>query len=169
MAKYNKKVVSQIVELLRSDTYTIIEVCRIVGISQRTFYAWQSEYPDFQQAVQEAKDERVQFFVKEAKKSLLKKIQGYEVEEVKTVSVGGKQTDEEGNPAMYVKEQTITTKHIQPDTSAIIFTLTNCDPENWKNKHSNEVAGKDGKDLFMNISDEELDKKIQDLERKLKE
>ena len=161
MAKYGKRIVEQIVGLVKSDTYTIAEISRQTGISLRTYFKWIAEYPDFAQAVEDAKAERMQFFVQEAKKSLLKKIRGYEATETAVTTI----PDKDGNPK--IKEQKTYKKHIQPDTAAIIFTLTNGDPEHWKNKQSTEVTGKDGKDLFANKSDEELDKEIDDLKRKL--
>lgn len=147
MTKYSKKIVKRVIELMKSDTYTIAEICAIVGIAPRTFYDWQNEYEEFAQAVQEAKDERMQFFVSEAKKSLLKKIQGYTVQEKHTTMVDSKEKDANGKPKPKIKEQKIVDKHFQPDTAAIIFTLTNGDPESWKNKQSTELTGKDGKDL----------------------
>lgn len=161
MAKYGKMIVERIVGLVKSDTYTIAEICRQTGISLRTYFKWIAEYPDFAQAVEDAKAERMQFFVQEAKKSLLKKIRGYEATETAVTTI----PDKDGNPK--IKEQKTYKKHIQPDTAAIIFTLTNGDPEHWKNKQSTEVTGKDGKDLFANKTDEELDKEIDDLKRKL--
>lgn len=161
MAKYGKKIVEQIVGLVKSDTYTIAEICRQTGISLRTYFKWIAEYPEFAQAVEDAKAERMQFFVQEAKKSLLKKIRGYEATETAVTTI----PDKDGNPK--IKEQKTNKKHIQPDTAAIIFTLTNGDPEHWKNKQSTEVTGKDGKDLFANKTDEELEKEIDELKRKL--
>lgn len=163
--KYSKKVVERIVGLVRSDTYTIAEICRQTGISQATFHRWKEEHEDFAQAIEEARDERMQFFVQEAKKSLLKKIQGYEVTETKVVTVPTK-----GDPSKpTIKEQTTQKKHIAPDTAAVIFTLTNGDPAHWKNRQFAEVTGKDGKDLFKNLSDEELEQEIEELEKKLKQ
>lgn len=167
MAKYGTKMIESIVGLIKSDTYTIAEICRQVGISLRTYHKWIEEKPEFAQAVEDAKNERMQFFVQEAKKSLLKKIQGYDVTETKVVTVPGKVKDEKGNPKPIIKEQTNTKKHIQADTAAIIFTLTNGDPEHWKNKQSTEVTGKDGKDLFASKTDEELTSTIEELKRKL--
>ena len=165
MAKYSKKVVEKIVGLVKSDTYTIAEICQQVGISQATFHRWQEEHEDFAIAIEEARESRMQFFVQEAKKSLLKKIQGYEVTETKVVTVPTK-----GDPAKpTIKEQTTQKKHIQPDTAAVIFTLTNGDPTRWRNRQTTEVTGKDGKDLFKTLSDEDLDKEIADLEKKLKQ
>lgn len=167
MAKYSKKTVERIVGLVKSDTYTVAEICRQVGIAQRTYYKWLEDFPDFADEVEQAKAERMQAMVIEAKKSLMKKIQGYDVTETKVVTIPGKQKDEKGNPKPIIKEQTTTKKHIQPDTAAIIFTLTNGDPEHWRNRQSTEVTGKDGKDLFTNKTDEELDKEIEELKRKL--
>lgn len=163
MAKYNRKVVERIVGLLKSDSYTIAEICQQVGISPATYHRWQDEHEDFRQMIDEAHDARMQFFVLEAKKSLLKKIQGYEVTETKVVTVPTK-----GDPSKpTIKEQTTQKKHVAPDTAAVIFTLTNGDPSRWRNRQSTEVTGKDGKDLFKSLSDEELDKQIKELEGKL--
>ena len=167
MAKFSKKTVDKIVGLVKSDTYTIAEICRQVGITPKTYHQWVNDYPDFADAIEQAKEERMQFFVQEAKKSLLKKIQGYEVTETKVVTIPGKKKDERGNPKPEIKEQTTTKKHIQADTAAIIFTLTNGDPDHWRNRQSTEVTGKDGKDLFANKTDEELDNESEELKRKL--
>ena len=161
MAKYGTKMIESIVGLIKSDTYTIAEICSKVGISLRTYHKWIEEKPEFAQAVEDAKNERMQFFVQEAKKSLLKKICGYEVTETSVTTIPGK----DGKPQ--IKEQKTNKKHFQPDTAAIIFTLTNGDPEHWRNRQSKEVTGKDGKDLFNNKTDEELDKEIEELKRKL--
>ena len=161
MAKYGKKIVYKIVGLIKSDTYTIAEICRQVGITPKTFHQWKEEHPEFGQMIVDAKAERMQMFVIEAKKSLLKKIQGYEVTETAVTTI----PDKNGKPT--IKEQKTTKKHIQADTAAIIFTLTNGDPEHWRNRQTTEVTGKDGKDLFASKTDEELAKDIEELTRKL--
>ena len=91
----------------------------------------------------------------------MKKIKGYDVIETHVTTVPGK----DGNPV--IKEQKNVKKHIAADTAAIIFTLTNCDPDNWKNRHSSEITGKNGKDLLANKTDEELEREIAELQRKL--
>ena len=169
MAKNKAKTVEKIVEMLRSDTYTIAEICRAVGIAPRTYHEWQSEDEEFAKAINDAKDERMQYFVAEAKKSLLKKIQGYTVDETKVVTVPSKELDENGRPKPKIKEQTTVKQHIAPDTAAVIFTLTNGEPETWRNRQYSEITGKGGKDLIKQLPDDELDKKIADLESKIKE
>lgn len=167
MKKYNKKIAERILAMIRSDTYTITELCKNAGISRQTFYNWQNDNPEFAQAVEDAKDEFLDTMVVEAKKSLRKKVQGYDVTETKVVTVPGKDKDAKGNPKPVIKEQTTTKKHIQPDTAAIIFTLTNGDPDHWRNRNSTELMGKGGKDLFASKTDEELDLEIAELTRKL--
>ena len=100
----------------------------------------------------------MQQFVLEAKKSLMKKIQGYDVIETKIVKIPGGEKDEDGNPKPVIKEQVTIKKHIQPDTAAIIFTLTNGDPEHWRNRQTTEVTGSDGEPLFVpKITDKMID------------
>ena len=169
MAKYGKKIVEKIAGLISSDTYTVIEVCRQCGITKSTYYDWLNDYPEFAQAVEQAREERMQYFVSEAKKSLLKKIQGYTVDETKVVTVPSSDKDENGRPKPKIKEQTTTKKHIQPDTAAVIFTLTNGEPDKWRNRQTTEVTGKDGADLFKQMTDEELESKIGELQKKLGE
>lgn len=167
MKKYTKKIAERILGLIKSDTYTVAEICNMAHISKATFYNWQNENPDFAQAVADAREELRQLLVCEAQKSLLKKIQGYTVDETKVVTVPSREKDKDGRPKPQIKEQTTTKKHIAPDTAAIIFTLTNREPETWKNRQTNEITGKDGKDLFKHLSDDELEAKIAELERKL--
>jgi len=68
--------------------------------------------------------------VAEAKRSLRKKISGYEVEETR-ITLG---RAKEGNQPT-VKEKVITKKHVAPDTAAIIFFLSNKLPSEFQNKH----------------------------------
>lgn len=157
MARYSKEIVQKITELISSDSYTIAEICQIVGISERTYYDWKSKNADFADAIKKAQEVFDEKCTVEAKKSLMKLVSGYTVDETKTIYVDSK----EGRPK--IKEQTITKKHYQPSLGAAIFVLTNKDPENWKNRQNNEVTGKDGKDL---IPDFDISK-LSDEQRKL--
>lgn len=165
--KYNKKIAEKICSLIATDTYTVAEVCRMVKIHPDTYYTWIKEFSEFSAAIKKAEAERMAVFVVEAKKSLLRKIQGYTVQERHITTVGSGKFDVNGKEIPRIKEQKVVDKHFQPDTAAIIFTLTNGEPENWKNRQNNEVTGKDGKDLFGQLTDEELDARIAELERKL--
>jgi hypothetical protein len=140
MAKYNKKIVEKICNLINSDSYTISEICKIANISEDTYHTWKKEKSDFSESIKKAENDRIQYFVKEAKKSLIKKIQGYTVQEKHIVMVGSGKYDENGNEKSKIKEQKVIDKYFQPDTGAIIFTLTNGDPVNWKNYKNTDLT-----------------------------
>ena len=166
MAKYNKKIVKRITDLISKDSYTIPEICSMSGISESTFHEWKLSKPEFAEKIARAREAFDEIIVKEAKISLRKKVTGYEVEEKRTVYTEGK----EGRPK--IKEQMTIKKHIQPDTFAIQMVLTNKAPEEYKNRQTNEVTGKDGKPLvpelhLANLDDAEL-KTYYELMRKAK-
>jgi transposase-like protein len=148
MAKYDKKTVKRICDLIARDSYTVDEICEKVGIANSTYFAWMNEKPEFSESIKKARDKFDELIASEAKKSLVKLIQGYTVQEKKTVTVDTGKKDDDGKPIMRVKEHSVTDKHYQPVTAAVIFALTNRDPERWKNRQTNEHTGKDGKDLF---------------------
>lgn len=158
MAKYSKIIVDRICSLIREDSYTIAEICGQVGISEAIYFKWKNEKVEFFESIKKAEDARLYFFIAEAKKSLLKKIQGYDVEETKTVYLKpGKDdvVDESGKKKLKVKEQTIIKKYVQPDTAAIIFTLTNGDPDNWKNRQNSDINAK----VDANVSSKPMSRK----------
>ena len=113
MPKYSKKIVNRICDLISKDSYTVSEICENIGIAESTFYDWQANKVEFSESIKKARDKFDETLVKEAKNSLRKKVNGYEVDEKKTVYVDSK----DGKPK--IKEQTVIKKHIQPDTGAI--------------------------------------------------
>jgi transposase-like protein len=144
--KYTKKIVERICELISSDSYTIREVCRIVGISVSLFYHWKDTKLEFLEAIKKAEKDFDELVAVEAGRSLMKKIRGYTVQEKKTVSVDTGKLDEDGKPVVRVKEHVVTDRHFQPDTAAIIFALTNREPEKWRNKQNMDVTS-NGNDI----------------------
>ena len=167
MAKYSPKRVKHICSLISKDSYTIAEICSLSGISKETYYEWLENKPDFADAITRAKEEYDEMVVREAKNSLIKKIKGYTVQETKTVMVDSGKPGPDGKLLPKIKERTVVDKTFQPDTSAIIFALTNKVPDEYKNRLSNEHTGKGGKDLFAGVTNEELEAKIAELEKKL--
>lgn len=159
MAKYSKKIVEDICALIRSDSYTIAEICSMVNISKETFYTWKETKPDFLDSIKKAEDEFSELITAEAKKSLVKMIRGYTVQEKKTVTADTGKKDENGKPIVKVKEHSVTDKHYQPVPAAVIFALTNRDPDNWKNRQDSKVSAEVGvKSHLESLSDEELQK-----------
>ena len=145
MSKYSPEIVTRICELIEKDSYTDKEICEQVDISQETFITWRREKPEFSESLKKADQVFLKTIASAARKSLVKKIEGYTVQEKRTVYAS---QVIEGKEKPKIKEQTITDKHYQPDTVAIIFALCNQDSDNFKNKQSTELTGKDGKDLI---------------------
>lgn len=164
MAKYCKKIVKRITDLIEKDTYTIAEICSMSDINVDTYYDWLKNKPEFSEAITRARERFDQIIVKEAKNSLRKLVNGYEVEERKIVYVEN-QKDAQGKPK--IKEQVTTKKHFQPNPVSVQFVLTNKTNGEYRNYQTNELTGKDGKDLFASMTDEELEKKISEIQRKL--
>lgn len=159
MAKYNKKIVDNICALIRTDSYTIAEICEQVGISKETYYQWLKTKPDFSDVIKKAEDEFKEYMLVECNKSLVKLIKGYTVQEKRTVTADTGKKDDNGKPIVKVKEHVVTDKHYPPSLGAIIHFQTNRDPDNWKNRQENKVSGEVGiKSSLESLSDEELQK-----------
>ncbi|NDV81345.1 phBC6A51 family helix-turn-helix protein [Bacteroides sp. 51] len=139
MAKYSKRIVEHICELISADSYTIAEVCKSVGISERTYYDWLSKNADFADAIKKAKDKFIDDMLVECEKSLSKLIKGYTAHEKRTVTVDTGKKDDNGKAIVKVKEHVVTEKHFAPSLGAIIHFQTNRDPDNWKNRQENKI------------------------------
>lgn len=165
MAKYSKKIVKRITDLIKKDSYTIAEICANVGISERCFYEWQKQNAEFAENIARAREQFDEIIVKEAKESLRKLVNGYEVEEKTVVYIDSKGPDGQSKPK--IKEQKVVKKHFQPNPHSIEFVLTNKSQGEYKNRQTNELTGVGGKELFAQLSDEELEKRIQEIQAKL--
>lgn len=113
------------------DAYTA------AGVSYTSFYKWLNENIEFADAVKKAEQEYNEWYnatiVQDAKRSLRDLVMGFDYDEIKTESVTGK----DGKST--ITKTTKTTKHVAPNPTAIIFALTNRDPDNWKNRQTTEV------------------------------
>ncbi len=155
--KYSKDIVNKICSLIREDSYTIAEICSIVGINKDTFYKWKETKSDFSDSIKKAQNDFDEMLVAEAKKSLIKMIKGYTEQEKKTVTVDTGKRDDNNKPIIRVKEHSVIDKHYQPNPTLIIFTLTNRDSDNWKNKQDNNISGDVTlKSDLEHMSDEQL-------------
>ena len=75
--------------------------------------------------------------------ALFKRSQGYDYDEV---------TKEEcdSEKGSYTKTKTVT-KHVNPDVTAQIFWLKNRKPEEWRDIKAQEITGKGGKSIKINV------------------
>ncbi len=51
MAKYSRQLVDRICSLIREDSYTIAEICDLVGINKDTYYTWMKTKSDFSDSI----------------------------------------------------------------------------------------------------------------------
>jgi len=125
-------IIDKICKLIEKDTYTIAELCKSVGISERSYYSWKSENAEFADAIKKAEVKAVENRLVECNNSLVKLINGFDYNETKTVY--GVEGD-----SRKIREKSITKKKVLPNLGAIIHYQTNKDPVNWKNKQSVEA------------------------------
>lgn len=152
--RYSAQIKKEIFECLKTGM-TDKQTCARVHINPDTFYTWLATKNDFSELVKTAKAEFRSGLVKKLEDSLYRKAVGYEVEETETEYT----SDKEGNPT--IKKQTRKNKHVQPDTGAIVFALTNLAPEEWKNRQCQQIDGKlkaesDTQVSLANVPDELL-------------
>lgn len=104
---------------------TDVELADFFKVSDRTIYRWQSQYPEFCQALKagkEAADERVE-------RSLYHRAVGYSYDAVKLFQFQGQVVR---GPYR---------EHVPPDTTACIFWLKNRRSEEWRDKQDVVQSG----------------------------
>lgn len=135
----------------RCKGMTITDIASKLGIGKTTFYEWQKQHPEITDVLKEADLSLREQMVAQAQKSLLNKLKDRTV----TETVRERITDENGE----TKTKDITKKRkVLADTTAIIFTLRNTDPNTW-NSADNRLAEARIKKIDADISagSEELD------------
>lgn len=124
-SKYNKKITAKIFDLIASGQHTILKMCQIVGITQETYFQWKKHKPEFSELIEKAEEACLDSFKVMAKSGLAKLLDVYEYEET-TVEY----ENFRGQPR--IKGQKTVTKKIMPNPTAVIFTLTNTDPQRFR-------------------------------------
>lgn len=122
------------------------------GVSETSFHEWQQTKPEFAAAIKEA-EHRFQLWemndiLASARKGLRTLIEGVEYDEIKT-----EYEQDPDNPSLpRIKKQFMTKKRILPNVTAVIFTLTNRDPEHWQNRISGDLTQRVEVEQKPNIS-----------------
>lgn len=127
---------------------TLKDFCKAMDINADTYFEWMRK-SEFSESIQKAKYDFKATQEERLVESLMQSAVGYEVTETR-IEYG---SDDNGNRRP--KKQMVTKKHIQPNTGAAIFLLTNIAPEKWKNKLNTEHSGEVGIPLQINVKDQE--------------
>lgn len=124
------KIAHAILSVYATGKYTLESCCEAQGVTDRTFRGWVTQHVELSELYEEYKESMREISKQElrkmAEKSLEKLVKGGEYEESVTVV-----TMDKGKPV--VKEVRKTKKIVQPNTAAVLFTLTNLDPKQWRN------------------------------------
>lgn len=124
------------------------QFCEAMGINDATFRRWK-EKEDFADAIKKAQLAFSQETVIEVVNALKKRALGYEFKETSREGIPLIVTeyDDKGRKVKSYPTDKIVTKKISektvvvhPDVGAIIFMLTNMDPDNWKNRRDGKEA-----------------------------
>lgn len=139
MIEYNKEIANQLCDMIQTDSYTVAELCKIVGITEDTFNDWLNGDNDFSESIKKAEREYTKSMLVECERSLSKLIKGYTVneEQITILDLRGSDVEIIDKPKVIRKE--VLSKHFQPNMSAIAYYQTNKASGVWKNKKAIEL------------------------------
>lgn len=111
----------KLLEQWASDGLSIAEIAKCkIGISERTFYQWQSDHYQIAQAIKKGRT----FCVLEVENALYKAAVGYEDEEIITETITTK--------AGTITKRRVQKRFVPPNIAAVIFYLKNRAPKSWR-------------------------------------
>lgn len=165
MAKYSQKLVDKIVALIEEDNYTITDICKVLGINRKTFYAWKSGKADFAMAIAIAMENREERLKMAARQAIRKKLGGYKMVETKTVYAVDKNADDPSE--LTVKEYVVKDKFCVPETSAIALAIADRDMR--KSGAKRMIGEKSGVPLNIVVSSDQAKKDIELLKKNLED
>lgn len=145
MRKYNKSMIDRIISLIEEDTLTIVDICKMVGISRKVFYEWKTLRPDFAEAIDDALENREEKLRQKARRAMQKKLEGYKQVETKTTYV----TSDEDETSMVVKKYVVKEKFCIPETSAITYSMSS-----GRGFHNQENPEQTTAPLCITVTDE---------------
>lgn len=128
------------------------QIANNIGINRTTLYAWKAKYTDFSNALKRGK-EVIDIMVENA---LLKSAMGYSYDEVTQIGMEDKETGEK-----ILVPVKVVTKHVQPNSTSLIFWLKNRKPEAWRDT-KNIDAAVEVKNPFDGIDTADIKKLIGD-------
>lgn len=157
MGKYNKTRVKHIISLIEEDSFTIVEICRLVGISRKVFYEWKATKPEFAESIEDALELREEKLRLTARKAMLKKLEGYKQVETRTTYMSS-----EDESDMVVKKCVVREKFCVPETSAITYSLSS-----GRVQQSGDGLDQSASPLHITVLDEKTKKNLEELKARL--
>lgn len=153
-----RAICARIFDLYRDGKFTIESCCKENGISPRTLKNWADADSEIADAYKKAKEqsgkEGREWLREKALDSLQKLIAGFWIEEPETETETTEIKGKHGNVVQTITRTKTRTKkrYVQPNPTAIIFTLKNMEPEHW-NK-SEPTTTDDGVEQVFKVGDQ---------------
>lgn len=123
------------------------EIAEAFGISVRTLHRWKKQYPALKEAIDHGKsvaDAKV-------KRSLYERAVGYRVKDVEQILSTDKATG-----AQRIERTRVTTKHVAPDTMAIMYWLNNRSRGEFSQRQEITLGGGGKASPVEKLTEEEL-------------
>jgi len=126
------------------------QIAEALNISTATFDTWKFKYPDFLSAIKTGKE----ITDDEVVRSLLSRAKGMKIRKTRIIQIGDERIETDGDGREWrvtAKRKEMSEDEIPPDPTAMIFWLKNRQPKDWRDKHEQEITGKDGAPLTVKI------------------
>ncbi|MDR1502549.1 MAG: helix-turn-helix domain-containing protein, partial [Prevotella sp.] len=137
MAKYNEESVEKIVSLIEDDFCSVAEICRVMGISRKTFYTWKDTKPELAREITNAENRREERTRQMLYSSLKKRLDGYILVEEKEIYM----PDANNPEGISLQSKTIKRKNCLPDLRTIKLLLDRQDKSPTRPPLGEEQAG----------------------------
>lgn len=116
------------IEKWAADGMTDKEIFTRLGIGKSSFYEYKASLPELSDALKKGREIWDEVSVEKAEAALTQIALGYSFDETTVERVNGE-----------IVVTKVVTKHIQPNVTALIFTLKNRAPDRWKDKQVMDI------------------------------
>ena len=135
MAKYNESVAETIVSLIEDDFCSVAEICRVTGISRKTFYCWKETVPGLAKEIFDAECRREDRIRQMLYSSLKKRLDGHMMVEEKETFL----PDELEPEKLVLQSKVIRRKYCLPDLKTIKLLLDRQDRIALSKKNEEDI------------------------------
>ena len=123
------------------------EMAEAFGISVRTFHRWKKSYPSLKESIDAGKE----IADAKVKRSLYQRAIGYDAKDVEQIITTDKSTGRQ-----HIEKTRVTTKHIAPDTMAIMYWLNNRSKGEFSQRQEITLGGAVKTSPMEKLTEEEL-------------
>ena len=123
------------------------EMAEAFGISVRTFHRWKKSYPSLKESIDAGKE----IADAKVKRSLYQRAIGYDAKDVEQIITPDKSTGRQ-----HIERTRVTTKHIAPDTMAIMYWLNNRSKGEFSQRQEITLGGAVKTSPMEKLTEEEL-------------